>query len=63
MTYEYKCSENSEHRHFVTRSITEGEPEEQTCAEEGCTGKLSRVFHAPKINLKGGGFSSNKDWV
>ena len=63
MTYEYKCSVNSEHRLLVVRSITAGEPETQSCAEEGCDGKLSRVFHAPKINLKGGGFSTNKDWV
>jgi predicted nucleic acid-binding Zn ribbon protein len=63
MTYEYKCSENPEHKNVVHRSITAEEPEEQICIVEGCTGKLSRVFHAPKINLKGGGFSSNKDWV
>jgi predicted nucleic acid-binding Zn ribbon protein len=63
MTYEYKCSENPEHRHLVHRSITAEEPEAQICVEEGCGGTLVRVFSAPKINFKGGGFSTNKDWV
>ena len=63
MTYEYKCSANPEHKHLVYRSITAEEPEAQTCTEEGCEGRLLRVFHAPKINFKGGGFSTNKDWV
>jgi predicted nucleic acid-binding Zn ribbon protein len=39
------------------------EQQQITCVEKGCKGKLLRVFSAPKINFKGGGFSTNKDWV
>jgi predicted nucleic acid-binding Zn ribbon protein len=61
-TYPYKCSENPEHEHQMTRSITEEEPETQICVEEGCEGRLIRVFTAPPINFKGQGFSTSQSW-
>ncbi len=61
-TYEYKCSENPEHKYLEYRSMHEDQ-KQLTCVEEGCEGRLVRVFYAPKINFKGGGFGTNKDWV
>jgi putative FmdB family regulatory protein len=54
-TYEYKCSENPEHKFVEIRGITE-EASRETCAESGCEGRLIRVFSAPPITFKGGGF-------
>ena len=57
-TYEYKCSEKPEHRFTEIRGMTE-EATRTTCVEEGCKGKLIRVFGAPPITFKGGGFHAN----
>lgn len=56
-TYEYRCSKNEEHKFVEIRGMSE-EPSRVTCAEEGCDGKLFRVFSAPPITFKGGGFSA-----
>lgn len=61
-TYDYKCSENPEHTYSESRSMTE-EQKQLICVVDGCEGRLVRVFSAPKINFKGGGFGTNKDWV
>jgi len=61
-TYEYKCPENPEHRYQEVRSISSDEPKDLICVEEGCEGKLMRVFNAPPINFKGSGFSTNQSW-
>lgn len=64
-TYEYKCSEHPddpEHRYEEFRNISSSEPENLICKVEGCGAKLTRVFSAPPINFKGGGFSTNKEW-
>jgi predicted nucleic acid-binding Zn ribbon protein len=61
-TYDYKCSENPEHLYSESRGMNE-EQKQTTCAEKGCNGRLVRVFSAPKINFKGGGYGTNKDWV
>lgn len=60
-TYEFKCDLNPEHRYVEVRGITEPSTR-STCAEEGCEGKLLRVFSAPPINFKGTGFSTGKNW-
>lgn len=54
-TYEYKCSINSEHTYKEIRSINENASRD-TCATEGCEGRLLRVFSAPPITFKGTGF-------
>lgn len=54
-TYEYKCDTNPEHKFVEIRGITETSTV-TTCAEEGCEGKLLRVFSAPPITFKGTGF-------
>lgn len=36
------------------------EPTRSTCAEEGCSGRLMRVFGTPPITFKGTGFSSQR---
>jgi predicted nucleic acid-binding Zn ribbon protein len=59
MTYEYKCSIDSEHKYVEVRSIN-AEVSRTTCAAKGCGGKLIRVFSAPPITFKGSGFSSTK---
>jgi putative FmdB family regulatory protein len=61
-TYEYKCSENSEHKYSEERGMSEDQ-KQLTCVSEGCSGKLQRVFNAPPISFKGGGFSTNKPFV
>lgn len=60
--YDYKCSENPEHLYSESRGMDE-EQKQLTCAEDGCEGKLLRVFSAPKISFKGGDFSTKKTWV
>ena len=55
-TYEYKCNENPEHKFVEIRGIT-ADATRSTCAEEGCEGKLLRVFTAPPITFNGTGFS------
>ena len=54
-TYEYQCSENPEHKYKEIRGMTE-EATRSTCAEEGCEGKLMRIFGTPPITFKGSGF-------
>ena len=58
MTYEYVCAECGT-PYNETRGINE-EQKQQTCAADGCEGKLKRVFSAPPIQFKGSGFSSNR---
>ena len=54
-TYSYKC-ENG-HDYEETRGMTE-KPRRSICAEEGCDGRLIRVFGAPSITFNGTGFNS-----
>lgn len=64
-TYEYKCEarpEDQEHRYKETRSITAAEPRKLTCKVKGCGAKLIKIFFAPPINFKGGGFSTKEEW-
>jgi putative FmdB family regulatory protein len=61
-TYEYKCSENSEHKYSEERGMTEDQ-KQLTCISESCDGTLQRVFTAPPITFKGGGFSTKKPFV
>ena len=56
-TYEYVC-ENG-HPYTEVRGIND-EDSVTTCAEDGCGSKLKRVFSAPPITFKGGGFSSSR---
>jgi putative FmdB family regulatory protein len=56
-TYDYKCSKNSEHTFSEIREMS-ASSEISICQEKGCKGKLMRVFSAPPISFKGGGFSS-----
>jgi putative FmdB family regulatory protein len=56
-TYEYKCEKNAEHKYTEIRGIND-EQVVKTCAEEGCDGKLLRVFSAPPVTFKGTGFHS-----
>jgi putative FmdB family regulatory protein len=56
-TYEYKCEKNLEHKYVEIRAINE-EQVKKTCVEEGCDGKLLRVFSAPQVTFKGTGFNS-----
>jgi putative FmdB family regulatory protein len=58
-TYEYKCSQNTEHKFSEIRGMTE-EPTRSTCAEKGCDGKLLRVFGTPPITFNGTGFSAKR---
>ncbi len=58
-TYEYKCSQNPEHKFSEIRGMTE-EPTRSTCAEEGCGTKLVRVFTAPTITFNGTGFNASR---
>jgi hypothetical protein len=60
-TYDYKCSENAEHRYAESRGVND-EQIQLTCVEKGCDGKLLRVYTSFPINFKGGGFSTKKDW-
>lgn len=60
-TYEYRCSENEAHKYTEIRSIN-AELSRSTCAEEGCEGRLIRIYNAPPINFKGAGFSTSKNW-
>ena len=61
-TYAYKCSENPEHTYQDVRSITAPEMEDLSCKVPGCEGKLVRVFGAPNIEFKGGGWSTKQNW-
>lgn len=61
MTYEYKCESNPEHKYFESRGINEDQ-KQLICVEEGCEGKLIRVFSAPPIQFKGTGYSTSKPW-
>jgi predicted nucleic acid-binding Zn ribbon protein len=54
-TYEFKCELVPEHKYVEVRGITESSTR-STCAEEGCEGRLLRVFSAPPITFKGSGF-------
>ena len=56
-TYEYKCENNSEHKFVEVRGMTK-EASRSTCAEQGCDGRLIRVFSAPPITFNGTGFSA-----
>jgi len=56
-TYEYKCSENPEHKYEEVRNINDSATR-TICNVDGCEGKLMRVFSAPPIQFKGSGFSS-----
>ena len=60
-TYEYKCENNSEHVYKHVRSVNDSEPE-LICTVEGCDGKMIRIFNAPPINFKGGGWSTKDNW-
>lgn len=57
MTYEYKCSIDSEHKYLESRGINDPQ-KQQICVVDGCEGRLLRVFSAPPITFKGTGFSS-----
>ncbi len=61
MTYEYKCDKNPEHKYTETRGINEDQ-KRSTCAEEGCDGRLVRIFNAPPIQFKGTGYSTSQPW-
>jgi len=52
-TYSYIC-ENG-HKYEEIRSMTEN-LQKTTCAETPCGTTLKRVFSAPPITFKGGGF-------
>ena len=58
-TYEYKCSENPEHRFTEIREMSE-EASRLTCAETGCDGRLIRIFGTPSIKFNGTGFNSSR---
>jgi putative FmdB family regulatory protein len=57
-TYEYVC-ETCDKSYIENRSINEAQKQE-TCAADGCEGRLKRVFSAPPIQFKGTGFSSSR---
>jgi predicted nucleic acid-binding Zn ribbon protein len=61
-TYKYKCSNDVEHAHTEVRSINAPEPESSICIVEGCGGTMDRVFEAPNIEFKGGGWSTKETW-
>ena len=54
-TYEYRCNENPEHIFVEVRGMDDA-PSRDTCDRPGCQGRLIRVFSAPPITFKGGGF-------
>lgn len=54
-TYEYKCPEG--HTYSEVRSINSEETEKQ-CSE--CGKPLRKIFSAPPITFKGGGFHATK---
>jgi putative FmdB family regulatory protein len=56
-TYEYKCSENPEHRFTEIREMSK-EVSRSTCAEDACDGRLVRIFAAPSITFNGSGFNT-----
>lgn len=58
-TYEYKCSNNEEHKYKEIRGMKEN-PSRSTCAEEGCNGSLIRIFGTPPITFNGTGFSAKR---
>jgi putative FmdB family regulatory protein len=58
-TYEYKCSENSEHTYKEIRGMSE-EATRSTCVKPDCPGRLIRVFGTPPITFKGTGFSAKR---
>jgi putative FmdB family regulatory protein len=57
-TYEYVC-EKCDASYEETRGMNEPQ-KETTCAADGCSGNLKRIFTAPPIQFKGTGFSSNR---
>lgn len=64
-TYEYKCSKNpddKDHSYSEKRSMNDPSPENLICKVEGCGAKLLRIFNAPSIEFKGGGFNTSKPW-
>lgn len=60
-TYKYKCENNPEHLYEEVRSMTADEPD-LICTVEGCDGKMLRIFFAPPIEFKGGGWSTKDNW-
>jgi putative FmdB family regulatory protein len=54
--YEYKCSENAEHRFSEVRGMND-EPRITECTE--CKKPLTRLFEVRGISFKGDGFYSN----
>jgi predicted nucleic acid-binding Zn ribbon protein len=58
-TYEFKCSLDPAHTYKEIRGMTEPQVA-TTCVEEGCDGKLIRVFGTPPITFKGTGFSAKR---
>jgi len=56
-TYEYKCSEKPEHRFTEIREMSE-EASRSICAEDGCNGRLIRIFGTPSITFNGSGFNT-----
>ena len=57
-TYEYVCVE-CDAPYVEIRGIND-EQKQETCAADGCGGRLKRVFSAPPIQFKGTGFSSSR---
>jgi putative FmdB family regulatory protein len=55
-TYEYKCDNG--HPYSEVRSISEDD-KVSTCKEPECELQLKRVFTAPPISFKGGGFATS----
>ena len=61
MTYDYVCEINSEHKYSESRSMNEDQ-KRTTCAEDGCEGKLIRIYTPPPIQFKGTGYNTSKPW-
>lgn len=64
-TYDYKCSEHPEdmeHRYSEDRSMNDPSPQDLICKFKGCDAKLIRIFTAPPIQFKGGGYNTSKPW-
>jgi putative FmdB family regulatory protein len=58
-TYEYKCSENPEHRFTENREMSK-EASRSICVKPDCSGRLIRIFAAPSITFNGTGFNSSR---
>lgn len=54
--YEFECEECG-HRFEVMMGFDEDPPD--TCPQEGCGGKVSKLFSPPAIIFKGSGFHVN----